>query len=73
MTSEIYRGMREVKGWMPLFLQNIRNGYNDLNSANRAEVGTPTVRARLESDPKFKADYERAQLVKRPRYGHGRF
>ena len=73
MTSEIYRGMRQVKGWMPVFLQNIRNGFNDTNAASRADIGSNVIRQRLESDPQFKADYEAAHAVKRPRFGHGRF
>ncbi len=71
--STVLDGCRKVPGWVKPFLQHITNGFNDINAANKAGVGSNVIRQRLLSDPTFKREYDTAQRVKRPRFGHGAY
>ena len=51
---------KHIPGWVKPFLLDVANGGNDVNSAGRAGVSTRDVRARIEKDPIFKAQYDEA-------------
>jgi len=71
--STSLRNCRAVPGWIKPFIQHITNGYNDINAANMAGVGSNVIRQRLGSDPTFKNEYANAHAKAKPRFGHGRY
>ena len=71
MSSEIYRGMRMVAGWIKPYLAHVENGDSDVRAASRVEVSSHVIKQRYMSDPTFAGEYDAAARKREtnPKYG----
>ncbi len=69
--SDVYVGMRRVRGWMKPFIHHVANGDSDTRAASRVETSTHIIQQSYASDPTFKAEYDAAVVkrLKNPKYG----
>jgi len=51
---------KHIPGWVPMVLNAVKNGQNDVNAAGSGGVSTTQVRQRIQNDPAFKQQYEEA-------------
>ena len=56
-------------GWIKPFLNYIKLGYNEKNSANLSGIGTSTIQQRCDKYPDFKAEYETLLNNQKSRFG----
>jgi len=72
MGSDIYTGMRRIRGWMKPFLHHVANGDGDKRAASRVETSTVVIKQFYESDPVFRAEFDVADAARAKNPKHGR-